>query len=288
MEHDKQHVLEIFPKEQYTSMINTKPLNKITFCKIKDKNKGKNMSANLCVFFSIDYENTPIIKVILLNKCHGNSGSTLLRKLEQLAKRMGITTIILEDESNIEFNDNTIKISLRILYLLTTGETWYNFNGYYGENDDFVRNKELIRMSVRDFLNLCSEQNEVEVNLDRIYNALRMIDEGLGLSVLDDVKKYFTRIKTLLKSMEDDDVLLQPIHDVIDFIDKSNIFKGSDIYTKHVKISKRISERSSSGSSNSDRNISRGRGLSSHNKSRRGTSLKSSRKTKNNVTRKSI
>ncbi len=120
-------------------------------------------------------------------------------------------------------------------------------------------------MSVRDFLNLCSEQNEVEVKLDRIYNALRMIDEGLGLSVLDDVKKYFTRIKTLFKSMEDDDVLLQPIHDVIDFIDKSNIFKGSDIYTKHVKISKRVNKRSS--------NSSRGRGLSimrSHNKSRRG------------------
>jgi hypothetical protein len=188
---------------------------------------------------------------------------------------MGITTIILEDESNIEFNNDAIKISLRILYLLTTGETWYNFNGYHGENDDISGNKELIRISVHDFLNLCHKQRDKEWG--RVSDAIQMINEGLGLSEEDSVKKYFSKIKTSLKIMEDNDDLLQPIHDVIDFINKSNIFKESDIYTKHVKIPKRISGRSS-----------RGRDLSNYTKRRRGTSLKSSRKTKNHVKHKSI
>jgi hypothetical protein len=253
---DKQRILEIFPEEQYSSNINVR--EKITHCKIKDKDINK----NLCVFFSIDYEKTTTIVLKFVNKCLGNTGSMLLTKMEQLAKRIHATAICLEDESNIVFQDERIKISLKTLYLLTTGKTWYNANGYYGKNDDFVRNNELVRMSVRDFLNLCFRTNE------NVLLNVQEINDATGLSFEEPVNKYFSKIKTLLKTMDDNDALLQPIHKLIDFIDKSNIFPDSTFYIKHIAQKRRATSSSSI---------------------KRRRSLRSVRSTRNNkLTRKSI
>lgn len=279
MEQDKRRILEIFPEEQYSSNINVKPREKITHCKIKDKDINK----NVCVFFSIDYEKTPTIVLKFVNKCLGNTGSMLLTKMEQIAKKIHATTISLEDDSNIVFQDERIKISLKTLYLLTTGKTWYNSNGYYGKNDDFVRNKELIRMSVRDFLNLCAESSSSSSNENALLNA-QEINDATGLSVEVPVNKYFTKVKTLLKNMDDNDTLLQPIHDLIDFIDKSNVFPNSTFYIKHISRKRHTSSRRSVSRSNNRRRSVR----SNHSSNRSSSNRNSSNRSSNKLTRKSI
>lgn len=87
-----------------------------------------------CINFNVfDNENKKGIYVHMLDKCGEFSGKTLLNLLEDYAKDRGdIQLIDLEDASNLFVCDNVV--SLYMLQLLSTGQSWYNKLGYKSHN----------------------------------------------------------------------------------------------------------------------------------------------------------
>jgi len=73
------------------------------------------------------------IAIHILSKCGINSGTSLLQKIDELAKQIpGIKYIELFDVSTILLNN--IKIDLAFYKILTTGQSWYNCFGYVSDN----------------------------------------------------------------------------------------------------------------------------------------------------------
>ena len=86
----------------------------------------------ICVKFTIRVQER-IIELNSLLKCSvtgdDGTGSALLTKVETFAKQLGITDIILYDESKINVCGN--QIDLAHFKILTTGMSWYNKLGYF-------------------------------------------------------------------------------------------------------------------------------------------------------------
>ena len=93
-----------------------------------------------CVNFYLYNEKYIYIKIEQINKCN-YSGTQILENIEFLAKgtSSSIKSIKLDDASNVMINKK-LKISLKYLYILSKGESWYNSLGYY--SIDHKKNKE--------------------------------------------------------------------------------------------------------------------------------------------------
>lgn len=102
----------------------------------------------LCISFGID--NGRQIVINELHKC-GFTGTELLERIELLAQDKNISTILLDDQSSVNFGD--YKFDLATLSIITKGRSWYNSLGYYSNNHSIEQQEwEIIRESKLDDL----------------------------------------------------------------------------------------------------------------------------------------
>jgi hypothetical protein len=147
---------------------------------------NSNSNNNSCIKFIIYYENESKIQTNLyidnLYKCD-ISGSQVLNMLENFCRQSGIFKIVLSDTSNIVFC-NKIKISLAYIYLLATGQSWYNKLGYinefYIENYNF--NLLQINRIVKDVIPILLTKLSDKTNKDT-----------QNFILLNELKQYFNQ-----------------------------------------------------------------------------------------------
>ena len=119
---DTEKLTQLFPSTKFNVVINN-PGTDIVSVTITNKTKDP----VICVKFTIKGR---IIELNSLLKCRDTdtgafvTGTALLTKVETFAKQLGITDIILYDESKINVCGN--QIDLAHFKILTTGMSWYN------------------------------------------------------------------------------------------------------------------------------------------------------------------
>ena len=129
--------------------ITTKTQRTITYYKILDT-IGKD-----CIEFHyyIDTDGKEGIFIDGLDRCSLNTGTELLNKIEEFAKKANIQRIQLFDASSIELC-HSIRISLYYLNILCTGQSWYNKHGYKSEyhHDEIAHNREFINSPMIEYI----------------------------------------------------------------------------------------------------------------------------------------
>jgi hypothetical protein len=147
---------------------------------------NSNSNNNSCVKFIIYYENERKTQTNLyidnLYKCN-ISGSQVLNMLENFCRQSEITKIVLSDTSNIIFC-NKIKISLAYIYLLATGQSWYNKLGYINEFYIENYNFNLLQISriVKDVIPILLTKLSDKTNKDT-----------QNFILLNELKQYFNQ-----------------------------------------------------------------------------------------------
>ena len=137
-------IFEFFPKGEYIIII-------------EDSNVKIYNQDNLCIYFAIEDRK---LRIIELNHC-GYKGSTNLRKIIDYAKKLNknlktIDSISLTDASYFKEFEGW-DISLNILYILSTGISWYNYFGFISDNYDEEKkyNQQFLSMNFETFLDKC-------------------------------------------------------------------------------------------------------------------------------------
>jgi hypothetical protein len=169
-------------------------------------NKEKSDYKNMCVSFSIEYDDisTPNlslseykskhkkINIHLLSKCI-IPGSITLEKMELFAKEIGATQIDLEDSSHIKACDTRIPLS--ILDILSTGESWYNAKGFKSQNHEREKenNSQILTRKAIEFIDECAKiRHTPDVSV-----ILETFNASVPASM--SVQEYFTDMKKKLK-----------------------------------------------------------------------------------------
>jgi len=113
---------------------------------------------NLCINFGIQNREMELFE---LKHC-GYKGSTNLRKIIDYAKKLNenskiIDSIVLTDASYFKKYQD---ISLDILYILSTGISWYNYFGFISDNFENERkyNQQFLLMNFETFLDECIDK----------------------------------------------------------------------------------------------------------------------------------
>jgi hypothetical protein len=134
-----------------------------------------------------------------LDKCESGSGTELLKKIEYLAKLIGINRLGLYDGSTIKTDCGT-SFPLKTLYTLATGQTWYNSKGFidpYNHKKTKKHNMRIIKTKMKDFLETLRED-------DFLADSVENIRERTHLSINNiSVKDYFIRAKKILQESRD-------------------------------------------------------------------------------------
>ena len=95
------------------------------------------------------------INIERLDKCGDTKGTELLQMYDKLVEQMpNIKYIELVDVSKIEICSNLI--SLYIIKILTTGQSWYNSQGYYSKEHESekIHNESKINMNYEEFIDI--------------------------------------------------------------------------------------------------------------------------------------
>ena len=145
LEDENDPIFQFFPKENYIIRIEDSSVNIYNLDNLD----------NLCIKFRIEARKLDIFE---LHHC-GYKGSTNLRKIIDYAKKLNenskiIDSICLIDGSYFkEYED----ISLDILYILSTGISWYNYFGFKSDNFENEReyNQHFLSMTFTKFLDEC-------------------------------------------------------------------------------------------------------------------------------------
>ena len=159
----------------------------------------------LYIFTSGENENN--IHVHQLDNCgEKKKGRELLMLVEELALSIGSRQITLLDASKIKIGNSFV--SLKILYNLTTGHSWYNSLGYicldntygsYAKNYEYNKRK-ISNTNIVDFI----EENKHEVGFrdeEELIDALfiEITEFYPELSIEQNIQEYFTIIKKILE-----------------------------------------------------------------------------------------
>lgn len=168
------------------------------------------------LYISTSEENKNNIHIHTLDNCEEEKkGSELLMLVEELAQRIGSKKITLLDASRIKWA--TQSVSLKTLYNLTTGQSWYNSLGYiclnnpygsYAENYEF--NKRKIRTTkVSDFIEEVKDNTHDRLTEEMIDNLFREItDTHHELNPEMNIQDYFTIVKKILRERSSPVVVL--------------------------------------------------------------------------------
>jgi len=103
------------------------------------------------------------LKVEYIRKCSGASGTQLLQMISKIAKKEGLSYVTLDDKSRIEGICPDYKIPLYLIYILSTGKSWYNAYGYVSRNysREVANNKRYLDMKMHNFIRLCNSRTPV-------------------------------------------------------------------------------------------------------------------------------
>ena len=100
------------------------------------------------------------MKVEYVNKCNDRiSGTQLLNIISKFAKDKGnITTIELQDTSKLPKLCHRYDFPLYIIYILSTGKSWYNTYGYKSSTyeQEVRHNARLLNMNMEEFILQCN------------------------------------------------------------------------------------------------------------------------------------
>jgi hypothetical protein len=159
------------------------------------------------------------MKVEYISKCNYRiSGSQILGIIQKFVKENGgINIVELQDTSKLPNLCKRYDIPLYIIYILSTGKSWYNSYGYKSANyDNEIRhNKKLLHMTMFDFMIACNtksyhpmDETELLEMIDIFYNVMndhqyyKNNKQRTKLHSQMSVKETFTRLKNyVLKNM---------------------------------------------------------------------------------------
>ena len=144
----KDPIFDFFPEREYSIRIEGYVVN------IYNQGNQDNQD-NLCIKFGIENR---VLGIFELHHC-GYKGSSNLKKIIDYAKKLNenskiIDSIGLTDGSYFkEYED----ISLDILYILSTGISWYNYFGFISDNfiEEKKYNQHFLSINLEYFLNEC-------------------------------------------------------------------------------------------------------------------------------------
>jgi hypothetical protein len=153
-----------------------------------------------CIDFTIKED---LIYVDWLNHCESGTGTTLLHKVEQFAREIGIFKITLEDASQINTPCHN-GVSLEMISILTAGKSWYNKLGYICENQDeiYKHYDSIIQMNFYDFIDhvyRIIEENYVNYlhTFQTLINIL--LEQNEIVNHESTVQEVFIKIKDMIK-----------------------------------------------------------------------------------------
>ena len=99
------------------------------------------------------------LKIDYISKCSNRiTGTQILSIISKFAKEKGIDIVKLQDKSDLPGICHNYNIPLYILYILSTGKSWYNSHGYKskGYENEIRINAEFLNMQMVDFIKLCN------------------------------------------------------------------------------------------------------------------------------------
>jgi len=160
-------------------------------------------------------------------------GKKLLELVEKLAKNIRSSQITLVDASKIKLSDGSV--SLKTLYNLTTGQSWYNSLGYicldntYGTYETLYEEnlRKIQTVSVSNFIEDVKDQmgdKLVEQLIDNTFTEINEIFKDI-LTPAMTIQTYFTKVKDILKENTSPNIHL--LIGLLSYIDVANIITTS-------------------------------------------------------------
>jgi hypothetical protein len=169
------------------------------YIRIRTKDGGK------CALFSLHPDH---IFIDSLSKCDDTSGGDLLTMIDAIAKEMpNVKYIKLLDSSQIKICSK--KISLHILKILSTGQSWYNSQGYYSENykSEKTHNEEIINMDYEKFIDVVYKEHlekfKYENSIEQNRKLLKLRKEQLSKINKSDNKEQYHFIEEEILEIQD-------------------------------------------------------------------------------------
>ena len=164
----------------------------------------KTYSSNYCILFSININDKKLYNVDL-RKCSLLSGREILFILEKIAKIFRLSKIYLEDESVISIiskTNKTYKISLKNMYILSTGISLYNKFEYVSENfrEEQEYNTIIMKIPLSDYMSIILKKNldDIQNVLDRSFERHKKI---YFMNILNPVQtRKINEIKSIIKN----------------------------------------------------------------------------------------
>jgi hypothetical protein len=159
-----------------------------------------------------------VLHISSLSKCGANSGNTLLRLVDELAKSIPfVEHITLTDASNIKKCDE--RLNLPVLRILTSerGESWYNRWGYKSakHDDDMSINTEIRNMNMSEYLH---DNQSLKSEIERMFPEL-----DTNATVHKYVKSIYDQIRSFPEEDECDDEQIEKIQTLRMLIDELSV-----------------------------------------------------------------
>ena len=139
------------------------------------------ISNNSCLILDVK-EKKPSAKIAWLSSMNtacpipsDSRGNFLLSLGEEVSEAMGVKTVTLDDESEVQCPKNGASIDFRLLKLLQSGKSWYESKGYVIKDRVF---EEAYHSQVKDFINYPLERLQHELgDADKMARLeIKMID----------------------------------------------------------------------------------------------------------------
>jgi len=99
------------------------------------------------------------IKVDYISKCSDRiTGTQILNIINKFVNEAGISVVNLQDKSDLPGICYNYNIPLYILYILSTGKSWYNSHGYISSTytDEVKHNSRFLDIPMIEFIKLCN------------------------------------------------------------------------------------------------------------------------------------
>ena len=188
-------------------------------------NIGSLQQNSFCTIFAVYKKEIGINKI---EKC-GISGSNILKKIEQFAKRCSVESIYLEDQSQIDvcrekrYSDRNETLDLATLKIVTTGQSWYNSLGYKSEyyEEERIINEYFMNTLYSDFINKQTP-------------SLKEAGATLfpEIDVNQSVKSYFNHVLKIVKCGNHDQAKL--LSDILDILKNGGYIAYNRDLTKTI------------------------------------------------------
>lgn len=261
MKTDNDHICEIFPPSQFVIEIDTwynkeseGPRSTYSIYDIEKRQATRSHYSSMILLFIVFDKTNDILPSISIEQIKRGlriTGTEILQKMEEVAKKLFIKTISISDGSMIEIKkDKIAKISIPLapLSILSSGRSWYNKMGYVTDNQEEVDtcNAMIIRESMGSFIDrIRNHVHCVGTNKPRIHQYITAVknklirhltDEDLNQPYLQGsldqpVHEFFSEIKERMKQGLIDAVVLSRIALLLSKVEDYDIIKVFDVET---------------------------------------------------------